>query len=195
MKDMLVLIKKTGAVRDFKDKVLPNHLLEKILEAGRWGPSILGIQPWRLVCITNFDLINKIAKAVFQKSEEINKPFSSVLKWTSNTIRRAKALIVVYNSGEVAKRAKKYGEPYFTKARMAELQDIGGVIQNMVLEASSLGLGSAWLDSPTFFNEKYINYILRQNSEILAILALGYPSAIPQRSRRREYTQAVEIIK
>jgi len=190
--DILELIKKTGAVRKFKDEALSKEELEQILEAGRWGLSILGIQPWRFVTIENASLITNIANLVFETSKKIDKPFSLILKLTSTTIKNSKALIVVYNNKKVFERTRKYGKTYLDRARMAELQCIGGAIQNMILEANSIGVGCTWLDSPTFFNEQAINKVINQGGEIVAILSLGYPAETARRSKRAEYNDMIE---
>lgn len=194
-KDILSLVKQSGAARKFKESKIHDELLIKILEAGRWGLSILGIQPWKLVCVKKRKLISDIGVATYRKSKEIEKPFSMILKLTSGTIKNSKALIAIYNNSKISERTEKYGEPYISRGKMAELQCIGGSIQNMVLEAYSLGLGCVWLDSPTFFSESEINKILNQNAELIAILALGYPVEEVKRSKRADYNQMIEIIR
>lgn len=193
-KDILKLIKNTGASRNFETKEIANSLLVKIVEAGRWGLSILGIQPWKIVCIKRNHLIKKIAAVTRNKAKELENPFGTILKLTATTIEGSMALIAVYNNQRILKRTQKYGKLYKRKARVAEIQAIGGAIQNMILEASSLGLGSVWMDSPTFFNEKEINEILQENNELIAILAIGYPSKKINRSVRTEYKDMVRII-
>lgn len=193
-KDILELIKKTGATRKFKDKKISDKAIRKILEAGRWGLSILGIQPWKLVCVKRRKTREIIASVVHSKSLELDNFFENMLKLAALTIKKSKILIAVYNTKKVMERTKKYGEPYVTKARIAEIQLMGAIIQNMVLEASSLGLGSVWLDSPTFFNEKEINRVLKQDAELIAILVLGYPAQKNKRSKRTKYDEMIEVI-
>lgn len=193
--DILKLINDSGASRQFINKKIPDKLFLMIIEAGRWGYSILGIQPWTIVGTTRKDLIGEIADITFQRSLEIPKPFGLILRLTSQTIRNAPGLIAIYNNKKVSLRTEKYGEPYFSKARVAELQAMGGAIQNMLLEASSLGFGAVWLDSPTFFDSDKINKVLDKDAELVALIVLGYPMQRTKRSKRSDYKDMISIIK
>lgn len=195
-KDILNIIRKSGATRTFRKKLIADSIIKKIIEGGRWGPSILGIQPWRIISITNDKVKMNISRILSMTAEDIDQPFNIILKITSKTIADAKCLIAIYNNKKVVERARKYGEPYIHKSNIAEIQAIGGAIQNMVLETNSLGLGCVWLDSPTFFNENDINKTLRERGSLIAFLAIGYPtSKAAKRSRRAPYREMVKIIK
>jgi len=45
------------SVRNFKDKPVPDTLVRRVLEAGRFAPSAGNCQPWRFFVITNKELI------------------------------------------------------------------------------------------------------------------------------------------
>lgn len=180
---MLELIKKTGAVRKFRNKDIPNSKVDKILKAGIWSFSVLGIQPWHFICIRNKIAINKIANLLYKKVSLVPRPLGIIVKLTAKTINNSNLLIAIYNNAAISLRLKKYGHRYVKRGYIAELQSIGGAIQNMYLEASSLGLGCVWVDSPTFF-EKDINTILGEKKELVAFLVLGYSAEHARRSRR-----------
>ena len=80
-KDILHLIKNSGASRKFKKRKIPTKLIRKVVEAGRWGLSVLGIQPWKIVCITRKAIIEKIANMVDIKSREIDKYLLFQTSW------------------------------------------------------------------------------------------------------------------
>lgn len=52
------------SVRNFKDKPVPESLIKRVLEAGRFAPSAGNCQPWKFIVITNNNLIKEIEKAV-----------------------------------------------------------------------------------------------------------------------------------
>ena len=52
------------SVRNFKDKPVPEALIQRVLEAGRFAPSAGNCQPWRFMVITNKALIKEIEKGV-----------------------------------------------------------------------------------------------------------------------------------
>lgn len=192
-KDILHLIKTSGAVRRFKDKEVPDRSLNRIIEAGRWSLSILGIQPWRFICIRNKDTMRKIADAIYKGLDRVARPAGIISKLTADMMCKSAALIAVYNKRDVEKRVLKYGKSHLQRARIAELQAIGGSIQNIFLEANSLGIGAIWVDSPAFFEEE-INEVLKEKNELIAFVVLGYPKEKPKRSKRKSIEQTVRKI-
>ena len=50
------------SVRNFKDKPVPEPLIQRVLEAGRFAPSGGNCQPWKFVVITNKEIITEIDK-------------------------------------------------------------------------------------------------------------------------------------
>lgn len=182
---LLELIKTSGAIREFKDKNVPMPLINKIIEAGRWGLSVLGFQPWTLISIKNRKIIIMIARLLNEKSEHLENGVNIVLRVTSKIIKNANTLVLIYNNRKLEKRAEKFGSLYVKRAYIAELQAIGGVVQNMHLMTNNLGLGCVWLDAPTFCANE-INAALNTNDELIAILAIGYPAVKPHRSKRQD---------
>ena len=61
------------SVRNFKDKPVPEPLIQRVLEAGRFAPSAGNCQPWKFIVITDKALI-----------EEIDKVTSSILAMMYN---------------------------------------------------------------------------------------------------------------
>jgi nitroreductase len=49
------------SVRHFIDKPLPDAVLHRILEAGRWTGSAKNVQPWQFIVVRNRDTLNKLA--------------------------------------------------------------------------------------------------------------------------------------
>src|SRR3990172_11929148 len=45
------VIKKRRNIRHFDGKKIPDDLMERILEAGRWAPSGANAQPWRFIVV------------------------------------------------------------------------------------------------------------------------------------------------
>ena len=88
-------------------------------------------------------------------------------------IAAAGALIVV--CAEPEKGERYYG---LRGERLYTIQNCAAAIQNMLLEAHSLGLGSSWIGA---FDEEAVKQICRipENIRPQAIVAIGYPKEIP----------------
>ena len=183
--DILKLIKTRRSIRRYQDKPLTKEEIDKILEAGIWGPSIttfLRIQPWQFVVISDKKLIKEIYEIVLKKSKKAGIGVNILLHSAANTINTASVLIAVYNTGDLKKIRVRYKEIYtrFSKlAVKAELSAISAAIQNMILVAEDLGIGSCWLDIPLFC-EKDINKFVDTNDELVALLTFGYPAEQPK---------------
>ncbi len=55
------------SVRNFKDKPVPEHLIRRILEAGRFAPSAGNCQPWKFIVLTDKALMEEITHGTFMK--------------------------------------------------------------------------------------------------------------------------------
>jgi len=184
MSDLITLIKQSGAVREFKDKDVPDSFVDKILEAGIWGLSVLGIQPWKFVAVQNKYTLVRLSDILLEKSDAMAQGANIVLRVTAKIIKSSKIIIVVYNNKMLEKRTEKLGPIYVERAHLAEIQTIGGCIQNMILQTNELGLGCVWLDAITFCSNE-INELLQEDGELIAFVAIGYPAAKPHRSQRQ----------
>lgn len=156
--DILETIKTRRSIRKFKETPVKDELLDNILEAGRWAPSGMNNQPWRFAVITNASLQNEFSK----------------LTHYSKVVSSAKVLISVFlNNSESYNRTK-------------DVQAIGACIQNMLLEAHSLGLGAVWLGEIIKSDESIRRLLgLGDELELMAVIALGYPDEKPKSIRKK----------
>ena len=166
--DILEIIKTRRSVRRFKDMPVSGELTGKILEAGRWAPSGLNNQPWKFAVI---------------EDPGINKEISKLTIY-SEIVRSAKVLIAVFLDN---------AEGYH---RTKDVQAIGACIQNMLLEAHSLGLGAVWLGEIIKSNEQIKEVLgIGKNLEFMALIALGYADEKPRRSKRKELKDLIVCTK
>ncbi len=182
--DILKLIKARQTVRQYTDKPLSRNVLEKILEAGIWSSSVHGFQPWKFIVITDKDVIREISGLVERKSKGLYAGYNLVLKSTAETVSNATALIGIFNNEKLKKMMRRMGRQYESCAKLTEVQAIAASIQNMVLAAQSLGVGSCWLTMPLFC-AKEIKKTLNTDNEFVAFLSLGYPEQKAARAQRR----------
>ncbi|MBI5849308.1 MAG: nitroreductase [Nitrospirae bacterium] len=157
--DMLDLIKSRRSVRKFKSDRIPEELIEKVLEAGRWAPSGLNNQAWRFAVVTDKATITRI----------------SSLTHYAKIVLAAQALIPVFLD-----TAKSYH-------REKDIQSIGACLQNMLLEIHALGLGAVWLGEIIRSNEQIKKILgLPEELELMAVIAMGYPDEMPRATKRKE---------
>jgi len=147
MKDILDIIKQRRSIREYKKKIPPEEDIEKILEAGGWAPSGLNNQPWRFLVIKDKAEKNKLSG--FTRYGDI--------------IKDAPVVIVVCMD-----IADSYN-------RDKDLMAIGACIQNMCLEAHSLGLGTCWMGEILNRKTEVCKFLnLDKELELMAVVTLGY---------------------
>ncbi|MFA5038930.1 MAG: nitroreductase family protein [Candidatus Omnitrophota bacterium] len=149
MTDLLRVIKNRRSVRSFDPAPLKKDDITRILEAGRWAPSGLNNQPWRFLVLS--DKESKLTLSRFTA-------YASVIR------KAASVILILMDAGDSYNRDK-------------DLMASGACAQNMLLEASSLNLGSCWLGE-ILNKKKEVCAFLRLDSdlELLAVIALGRPN-------------------
>jgi nitroreductase len=156
--DIIGIIRARRSVRKFKSDAVPEELIERILDAGRWAPSGLNNQPWRFAIVRDRELIKEISKLTHYR----------------RIVLGAQVLIPVFIDTERIYHREK------------DIQGIGACLQNMLLEIHSLGLGAVWLGEIIRSNLPIKRILgLGDALELMAVLALGYPDETPQPTRRK----------
>ncbi len=99
-------------------------------------------------------------------------------------IREAPLAVVCCANLEIAKHYGTRGKSLYC------LQDVAASIQNMMLAAYSLGLGTVWVGA---FDEAEVSTILRLPGHIrpVAIVPVGYPDERPPSPGRVDRKQAI----
>ncbi|HZD60017.1 MAG TPA: nitroreductase [Anaerolineae bacterium] len=162
--ELLEIIRTRRSVRKFNGEEVDDADINTMLEAGRWAPSGLNNQPWRFAVI---------------RKEKTKKELAAATKYSS-IVLGADVLIAVFLD-----RLAIYDR---TKDALA----IGACIQNMLLVAHSLGLGACWLGQILAKREVVEQVLGVPNSfELMAVIAIGYPTTSSQKGRRDNLEQLV----
>ena len=145
------------SIRKYSGMDIPENHIEQILNSARWSPSGLNNQPWRFAIIKNSEIKNSLSELTKYKR----------IVQESNT-----CIAVFYNHPAGYNRDK-------------DIMSIGACVQNMLLAADSLGIGSVWLGEILNQKEK-VNSLLdiEMENELMAVVALGYPDDNPKSSRK-----------
>lgn len=177
------------SIRKFKSEPVPRDLIEQVLEAATQAPSGKNAQPWEFIVLEGADK-DKIARLMISGAEQVEaRGFSSgSAKNSAGIIEQAQIVIMVYNP-----RSKK--EAKLTPIRRVmwsvDTQSVGAAIQNLLLKAVELGLGSLWI-CDVFFAEEQINTWLDREDELIAAIALGWPDEEPLPRPRKPWQQVTQ---
>jgi nitroreductase len=127
------------SIRDYQSGQIGEEELQEILLAGQYAPTAMGQQPWHFTVIQNPDLLEQLqlqCKSLFLHSD--NPDLRAVASREEyHVFHHAPTLLIV--SGDC--RA------------ITPLQDCVLAMENMLLAAASLGVGSCWVHSVVMFYE------------------------------------------
>jgi nitroreductase len=137
MNEVLKAIKSRRSVRKYKKEQISEESLNLIIEAGIYAPTAHNEQPWHFTVIQN----EGILKHINEKTSELMA--KSDIPW-------------IQKMGSNPNYQVTYGAPTLVivsgrKEGMAWQVDCAAAIQNMLLAAESLSIGSVWLGLLKFF--------------------------------------------
>lgn len=184
------------SIRRFLDKPISKSILEQILHAGTLAPSAKNRQPWRFVVAQREKqgMLDAMKKGIeTEKQGKALLPHSlnylSGAEFTLKIMAQAPVTLFILNPQE---------EAYFHNTTMEEnfyhssnLQSIGAAIENMILAAEDLGLGSLWICDTVFAYDALLDW-LGTKDQLVAALSLGYTDENPSprpRKTTEELTQ------
>lgn len=162
MMDVFEAILGRRSIRRFRDEPLEEGQLEKLLDAARWAPSAGNVQPWRFTVVTNDGVKKQLA------ADSYGQMFV------------AEAPVVVGVLAVLEESARRYGD----RGRcLYSLQDTAAAVQNILLAAFGMGLGTCWVGA---FDDKAVAETLEcRTGEIpVALIPVGRPAAEGRSSRR-----------
>lgn len=191
MEDILTIMKTRRSIRRYKKKDVPDELLAKIMEAGRWAPSGDNGQAWRFIVVRDTETKRALGRIAtegsgrrftaeyftgrlderFEGLKDEGKKARAFQKLRSGVVSSfladAPVIIVVCAYLDV------WDVPY----------DVAMATQNMQLMAHSLGLGTCVVVAPVcdiVDDHKTMKLLKVPHGYKVALpLAVGYPDESP----------------
>lgn len=171
MYDLTVLntIRTRGSIRSYKDKPIPRPALRDILEAARMAQSADNRQPWEFIVVTDPAMRKKLIHAAGNQS----------------FVGEAAGVVICLASSEESASVGPF-EGF--------LIDLAIAIENMVLTAWDLGIGSCWIGA---FDEETVKELLDIPAKfrVVSLLTLGYPAQKPGPKYRKELGEIIHYQK
>jgi nitroreductase len=188
-----IAIKERYSCRTYKSKELAESQICEILNAAHHAPSPKNRQPWRFVVLRQKDKDNFLKKICnpfsnnstqYLYEKKLNE-FNSE-KETYRIMKEADSVILVFNaypSNEVLGKEDKLFD-------CANIQAIGAAIQNMILKATDLGIGSLWIcDIFACYQQVCEDYY--KEGQLIAAIALGHPADINVKTTRKPLDELI----
>ncbi|MCW3977384.1 MAG: nitroreductase family protein [Candidatus Bathyarchaeota archaeon] len=148
------------SIRRFDQKEISKDILDRILEAGRQAPSAANRQPWHFIVLTDDRIKRRLSKWLFTKHIK-NSPVT---------------IVGCANTGLLDRKWSTIGTSI--------------ALQNMVIAAWAMGVGSCWIGG---FKESEVKKLLSipDKWKVVALVSFGYPSEKPHAKRRKPIEKIV----
>lgn len=150
------------SVRLYDCKPIEPESLNKIIQSAIWAPSGKNGQPWKFKIITDKNIIGEISK------------LSINARW----LKTAPCLIFIY--------LDKTHSYHYVK----DIQSCGAAIQNMLLTAYEMGIGSCWIGD-LLEKADAVNKLLQVDDclELMGVVSFGYGRGEPINVGRKDINE------
>lgn len=146
------------SVRTYKTDEVEENLIRDCVEAATFAPSAKNGQQWRFTVLTS-DAKDKFTdmyrKELGKLTYDVGSSFGSC-----TIMEEAPVVIVVWNTNE--------------RGWTTEVHSVSAAIQNLLLKAHSLGLGTCWIGDIFYAYDAITNYF-KKPWKLLAAITLGWP--------------------
>lgn len=195
--ETLRTIARRRSVRVFDGRPVPPALLQVLVEAANQAPSAHNSQSWRFI-IVGPERKRELAALVNTASAEFPKPTSVLLRMGARTIASAPAVIAVANTGELIRHGAELfpiergqNHDFF---RTMEIQGSAAAVQNLLLAATSLGLGAVWLGILYLLKERVLALLEEPQGEFMAVIPVGYGNLPAKSLKKRPFEEIVRTL-
>ncbi len=192
-------IEQRRSIRQFRDTPVPDEYITQLLEAARLAPSSANLQPWYFVVVKDQTKKNGLSEICWGQRDIADAPFDIVCFADYN----------MYSRDERAKRRTESANPnaprtptrfddpkfrdYLKSHPLPPGQDTLSsivantfiAIENMLLMAAGLGLGTCWIGGFTEYKKINELFGLGENMVAVAVVPVGYAAGDTPKARPR----------
>jgi nitroreductase len=156
--DTIEAINRRRSIKRYLDRPVEFEKITTLIDAARKAPSAGNLQDWNFIIVSEKDLVKQASQYCVDQY------------W----IQTAPILIIVCALPE--KHEMYYG---LRGKRLYNIQDCAAAIQNILLAATDMGLGTCWIGA---FEEEKIRtlFAIPQDVRPQAIITVGYSDETPQ---------------
>lgn len=165
------------SIRNYKSDDVKEELVREIIEAATYAPSAKNGQQWRFTVLTgeSKDKFTDMYRSELSKlTFDVGSSFGSC-----TMMEEAPVVIIVWNTNE-------YGWP-------TEIHSVSAAIQNMLLKAHAIGLGTCWIGDIFYTYEAIMDYF-KKPWKLLAAITVGWPDVSPGPKPRLSVNEVVEFM-
>lgn len=180
--DLDEAIRGRRSVRSYLDRSVSDELVRQVIEAGTFAPSAKNGQQWRFSVLTGEakrGLTGVFRRELELVSKRIGRENVGSSFGSCRVMEQAPVVIMVWNAGEMGWET--------------EAHSVAVAIQNMLLKAYALGLGTVWIGD-IYCTLDALKQHLGKPWKLMAAIALGWPALIPEPRPRKSIDEVTEFL-
>lgn len=169
-------IKSRRSVRTYAKDDVTDEEITALLQAANQAPSAHNQQAWRFIILRGAKK-QELAQLVTARSASLPRPAAALLRMGAKSILSAPAVIAVANTGDLIRHGtdlfqveKEMAHDFF---RTMEIQSSAAAVQNILLAAASLGLGTVWLGILYLIKDDVLRFLGEPEGEFMAVVPVG----------------------
>ncbi len=166
---VLETIKKRRSVRRFRPEQITEEEMNALIESALWAPSGHNTQPWHFLIVQDREKIDQMSSAT------IKKMASSSIDWVRKLAAKD-GYHLFHSAPTVVVVSGKQSDDEF----LPVIADCSAAIQNMLLAAESLDIGTCWIGLTSFLfedDEEVASLKIPEGYRPLYTVAVGYKSS------------------
>ena len=173
------------STRKFKAIPLEEEKISAVVNAGRHAPSGGNTQSVHFFIITRKDILKELA-ALVEEAFAAMDTYPGMYRSIASSIMQSKRGGYVFHYSPAALIVTASGKDYGNS-----IADCACALENMMIMANDMDLGSCWINQLKWLNENekilslFRLYGLSENERIYGALSIGYPdteSGLPERT-------------
>ncbi len=183
-------IKERRSIRKYKPQLLEKETVDEIIRAGILAPSAKNRQPWKFIVYgekSKKELLAEMEKGLLRERDgnailPNSKSGLADAFHTLKIMKEAPILIVLLNTNSASPFENIDAEERITE--ICDNLSIGAAVENMLLKATELGIGSLWIANTFFAYPELADYI-GTAYQLVGAVSLGYSDEVPAARPRR----------
>jgi nitroreductase len=196
--EALKTIKARRSVRTYTKDDVSDDQVKVLLQAANQAPSAHNQQAWRFIVLRG-DKKQELAQLVTTQSASFPRPAAALLRMGAKSIISAPVVIAVANTGDLIRHGtdlfqveKEMAHDFF---RTMEIQSSAAAVQNILLAAASLGLGTVWLGILYLIRDEVLRFLGEPEGEFMAVVPVGVPARVGSGPQKHSLDMKVKLLK
>lgn len=184
--NVLDAITNRRSVRKYNDKPITDEELNIILQAAMSAPSGLNLQPWYFVAVRSEEKKQEILSIMDEVSVKISGELDARFAKHPQVAAETKAFIRSLGNAQVVLLVFMMRDDY--EDMQTALESVAAAIENSLLAARSLEIGSCWLTAATQvgFSDEVRDRFAPGKGSLVATVTLGHTDTWPRPIKHKD---------